>query len=254
MKNRRLLYSADVIGRILRILDENSHLKKTNLAGKAGLNHGVLMKYVNFLNTLKLINVTTSDKVESISISKAGKQMLTLLEGNGSESLNIAQPDAAANSDDYSRVMYREENGKAAGQQSYGALRKGSSLSFRGSKEKRVMIVDDDEAILMTFETFLNPYGYRVKTFSDSVSALRHFTKQPAYSLAILDIRLPHMNGLQLYQSLKAINPSLQVIFVSSLDAAQELVTLVPGASHSQIMRKPINREQFLKVVKSTLA
>jgi CheY-like chemotaxis protein/predicted transcriptional regulator len=251
------LYSANVIVRILRILLESGSLRKTNLAGKAGINHAVLMKYLTFLKTLEWIDMTAnSGGSESIFVTSAGTQVLTLLERTSYEGARTEGSSLLPNSYDVPTHAFRvqtEMNHDSKGQQS--DIQRRNKLDFsRKGQGKNVMIVDDDETILMTYESFLVPNGYKVNTFSNAISALRHFTKNPSYyALAILDIRLPNMNGLQLYQSLKAINPSLQVIFVSSLDAAQELVTLIPGTSHSHIMRKPVNREHFVKVVRSII-
>jgi len=75
----------------------------------------------------------------------------------------------------------------------------------------------------------LNSQGYNVDTFTDSFQALKHFVKlnRPYYDLVILDIRMPGMNGIQLYQKLKLIDEDLRVIFVTALDAAKELISIL---------------------------
>jgi DNA-binding NarL/FixJ family response regulator len=53
-------------------------------------------------------------------------------------------------------------------------------------------------------------------------------TNASYFSLVITDIRMPGLNGIQLYQILKALCPNVKILFISALDAAQELVTSLP--------------------------
>jgi two-component system response regulator ChvI len=52
---------------------------------------------------------------------------------------------------------------------------------------------------------------------------------------------MPGLNGLQLYYRLKAINPNVKVLFVSALDAAEEMVSILPGVKIEDIIQKPVN-------------
>src|SRR5579884_1058318 len=120
---------------------------------------------------------------------------------------------------------------------------------------RNIMIVDDNEDMLLTFKAFLSSEQYSVDTFSDAEMALEHFERQGPcyYHLCILDIRMPYMNGLQLYQKLKSISHDVRIMFVSALDAAEELVSLLEINS-MDIMRKPLSKEKFVRCVKEHLA
>lgn len=117
-------------------------------------------------------------------------------------------------------------------------------------------MVDDEEDILYTFRTGLASEGYNVETFVDPIEALTHFTKaNPSYyKLAILDIRMPGLNGLQLYYRLKAINRNIKILFVSALDAVPELVSILPDVKTSDdIIKKPVSLDNFINSVKSKI-
>jgi DNA-binding response OmpR family regulator len=64
---------------------------------------------------------------------------------------------------------------------------------------------------------------------------------------------MPGINGLQLFQVLKSINKDLKVLFISALDAAEELTSILPGICIDDIIRKPISKDQFIGKVTTLL-
>jgi two-component system, OmpR family, response regulator ChvI len=62
------------------------------------------------------------------------------------------------------------------------------------------------------------------------MEALKHFakTKPSYYNLVVMDIRMPEMNGLQLYYGSRAMNTSTKFVFVSALDVKEKLATVLP--------------------------
>ncbi|HET7389882.1 MAG TPA: response regulator, partial [Nitrososphaeraceae archaeon] len=71
--------------------------------------------------------------------------------------------------------------------------------------------------------------------------------------LIVMDIRMPRLNGLQLYYRLKAINPNVKILFLSALDASGELISILPGVSHNDIIRKPVDEEHFVSAIRRVL-
>jgi two-component system response regulator ChvI len=118
-----------------------------------------------------------------------------------------------------------------------------------------IMLVDDEPDILLTYKTFLSSAGYNVDTFTDAREALTHFEHidPNTYNLVLVDIRMPNLNGIQLYYRLKAKNPDVKILFVSALDAAQEMISILPDMGFDDIIRKPVDIEQFLFKVKTAL-
>jgi two-component SAPR family response regulator len=68
--------------------------------------------------------------------------------------------------------------------------------------------------------------------------------------LVILDIRMKNLNGFQLHQQIKSIDPIIKVLFVTALDILNESSSIVPGISKDQIMRKPVDKKIFTNTVK----
>jgi CheY-like chemotaxis protein len=58
----------------------------------------------------------------------------------------------------------------------------------------------------------------------------------------VMDIMMPGLNGLQLYYRSKAMNPDIKVLFVSALDAADEMVSILPGVKVEDVIQKPANQ------------
>jgi two-component system, OmpR family, response regulator ChvI len=119
-----------------------------------------------------------------------------------------------------------------------------------------ILLVDDDQDILYTYEAFLDEEElYHVVTFTDPQEALLHFAQlDPHYfALIILDIRMPRFNGLQLYYKLKAIDKDVKVIFLSALEATEEIMSIFPTLQSKDIIRKPIEKVQFVNRINTLL-
>ena len=122
-------------------------------------------------------------------------------------------------------------------------------------QKPNIMIVDDESDALLTYEAFLASEGYHVDAFTDPQEALKCFaTKTPSYyDLIVMDIRMPRINGLQLYNRLKAMNIPVKILFMSALDASEELISILPGTSHNDIIRKPVDEEHFVSTIRRVL-
>jgi two-component system response regulator ChvI len=130
------------------------------------------------------------------------------------------------------------------------------SLIRNSSSSGNILLVDDDPDILLTFKSFLEVEGYKVDALNNSEDALKHFSQREAsyYDLVLLDIRMPRLNGLQLFYRMKSIDMDTKIIFVSALEAAEELISLLPGIkSDKNIIKKPIGKEPFLEKINSMI-
>jgi len=62
------------------------------------------------------------------------------------------------------------------------------------------------------------------------------------------------LNGFQLHQQIKAIDPTIKILFVTALDILDELLSIFPGITKGQIMRKPVDKKIFTNTVKNFLS
>jgi CheY-like chemotaxis protein len=120
-----------------------------------------------------------------------------------------------------------------------------------------IMVVDDEPDTLFTHKYLLSAEGYNVQAFTDPQEALKHFVQLPDpssyYQLVLLDIRMPRLNGLQLFYRIKAISPATKIMFVSALDIAEELTSILPDITYDHIMKKPMKREDFISKINSVV-
>jgi CheY-like chemotaxis protein len=120
----------------------------------------------------------------------------------------------------------------------------------------KIMLVEDEADVLLTYKKFLDSESYNVDAFTNPYDALQSFIEKNGryYDLLVLDIRMPGINGLQLYRQLKAIDKSVKILFISALDAAEEAVSVLGDVDSSNIVRKPISKEDFVKKVKEVFS
>jgi len=118
-----------------------------------------------------------------------------------------------------------------------------------------ILLIDDDEDILFVFNSIISSEGYNVTSFSSSSNALVHFSEKNPYfyHLVIMDIRMPELNGIKLYSQLKVLNPDIKVLFLSALNALDEVLCIFPEIKHSEIIRKPIEPDALLCIIRSIL-
>lgn len=113
-----------------------------------------------------------------------------------------------------------------------------------------IALVDDDRNILASVSIALESEGYRVQTYTDGASALDGLKTNPP-DLAILDIKMPRMDGMELLRRLRQ-RSELPVIFLTSKDEEiDELFGLKMGAD--DFIRKPFSQRLLIERVRAVL-
>ena len=119
------------------------------------------------------------------------------------------------------------------------------------TKQARILIVDDDETIRKSITTVLEEKGYFAETAENGQAAIRESEKR-VYNLALIDIRLPDMDGVQLLTSLKETSPKMVKIIITGYPSLQNAVEAVNKGADGYIV-KPIKMGELLAMIKEHL-
>jgi two-component system response regulator ChvI len=116
--------------------------------------------------------------------------------------------------------------------------------------KQTIALVDDDRNILTSVQMTLEQEGFTVRTFTDGESALQSLNARPV-DLAVLDIKMPRMDGMELLQRLRA-RSAMPVIFLTSKDEeVDELMALRLGAD--DYITKPFSQRLLIERIRALL-
>src|SRR5574339_363469 len=129
-------------------------------------------------------------------------------------------------------------------------IRKFVINSMKSSRTPKILLIDDEVDDLFVLEKFLIHAGFDVKSFSSPREALRNYANEDphSYDLVISDIRMPEINGFQLYHKLRLINDNVKIIFATCLEIVDEILTLIPELGQEQLIQKPVEKEKFIEI------
>jgi DNA-binding response OmpR family regulator len=112
---------------------------------------------------------------------------------------------------------------------------------------KRILVVDDEPDVCFGLETVLDEKGFVVDSYEDPFLALKGF-KAHLYDLVLLDIRMPELNGFDLYREIKRLDKKVKVCFLTAGEmyygAYSDIFSSLP-ANH--FIRKPIDNKELIK-------
>jgi DNA-binding NtrC family response regulator len=111
---------------------------------------------------------------------------------------------------------------------------------------RRILVIDDDKDILLTFRTCMERLGWEIDLYDDPVKALSDF-KPGYYDRVLTDIRMPKLNGFELVDRLKALQKSLEVCFITAFEGYYlALKDIYPRLDAKCFIRKPIGCEDLV--------
>jgi two-component system response regulator ChvI len=114
-----------------------------------------------------------------------------------------------------------------------------------------IVLVDDDRNILTSVQIALEAEGFQVRTYPDGDEALRALT-QKAADLAVFDIKMPRLNGMELLQRLRQSGVTMPVIFLTSKDEeVDEIMGLRMGAD--DYIKKPFSQRLLIERIRALL-
>src|ERR687885_2949110 len=119
--------------------------------------------------------------------------------------------------------------------------------------KKRILLVDDEQDIAFTFSIGLEDNGFAVDTFNDPQEALSNF-KAGLYDLLLIDVKMPKMNGFELYREIEKIDNKPKICFITAFEVYyKSLRELFPTVKVDCYIKKPITTDDLVQRIKSEL-
>ena len=124
---------------------------------------------------------------------------------------------------------------------------------MRSSRRLHILLVDDDESLLVPFTAMLERLGHAVSSQSQSLNGLRAFSDEPdEFDLAILDLDMPDLTGLELGQRFRRIRPGFPVMVYSGpVDSSTSERIAAEGMDH--VVLEPKTADQLEVAVRAAL-
>jgi DNA-binding response OmpR family regulator len=123
------------------------------------------------------------------------------------------------------------------------------------SERNRILVVDDESDLTLFYRMSLEYHGFEVEAFNDPSQALSNF-KTDYYDLIILDIKMPNMDGFELYKEIKEKDPNVRACFLTASELyykefrSREYSTL----DKELFIRKPIENEELIQEIKRLIS
>jgi DNA-binding response OmpR family regulator len=120
---------------------------------------------------------------------------------------------------------------------------------------KRILLVDDEPDITYTIKKVLENKGFVVDSYNDPTLALSNF-KLGLYDLLLLDIRMPKMDGFELYQKMKEIDSNVKICFLTASELFYEeyrRLDAYPTLDKEYFIQKPIRTEELIRQLNEIL-
>ncbi len=131
----------------------------------------------------------------------------------------------------------------------------GSGFVETVQQQKRILIIDDEPDITMTLRAVLDQNGFTTDSYTDPVAAHQSF-RDGMYDLVLLDIRMPVIDGFQLYQKIKSTDNRVKICFLTASEFFYEQIRTEQGSSglaQVPFLRKPIEMKDLVNATKKLL-
>jgi len=118
-------------------------------------------------------------------------------------------------------------------------------------RKASILIVDDDRTILQTLKAILESKGYITDTAETGGEAIEK-SESKFFNLALLDVRLPDMEGTKLLTEMKDTHPTMVKIMITGHASLENAVESLNLGAHAYLM-KPVKPEELLKTIEEKL-
>ena len=117
-----------------------------------------------------------------------------------------------------------------------------------------IIVIDDDIGTALFFKICLEDEGYQVNIYNDPNSLLEEF-EPGIYDLLITDIRMPRINGFELASRIRIMDSKIKICLATAFEEYYEsIIKTYSNLSFNCIIRKPINKDKFLEIIKNRLS
>ena len=124
------------------------------------------------------------------------------------------------------------------------------------SNNKRVLVIDDEPDITLMLKKVLEDNGFKVDSFNEPIMVLQNF-KSGLYDLLILDIKMPSINGFELYLKLREKDQQVKVCFLTALTELRDYEAyrkeVFPKWGERYFVAKPIENEELIRRVNAII-
>ena len=117
---------------------------------------------------------------------------------------------------------------------------------------KKILLVDDEPDIIDSLKIGLEDNGFAVDTYTDSALALSDF-KTDVYDLVLLDVKMPKMNGFELFEKLREKDSKVNVCFITAHEVYYESLREIFPDMNCDCYVKPINIDDLVRRVKAQI-
>ncbi|HUK29266.1 MAG TPA: response regulator [Candidatus Acidoferrales bacterium] len=118
--------------------------------------------------------------------------------------------------------------------------------------KKRILVIDDDEAIREPMKKILELEGYHVDTAKNGEEAIEH-SKTNFYNLALIDIRLPDIEGTQLLTAMRDTVPKMVKIILTGYPSVNNAIDAVNKGADGYVTKPVTDIDSFLQKIKELL-
>ena len=115
----------------------------------------------------------------------------------------------------------------------------------------RILIIDDDENIRKVLQAILEDEGYIVETVDTAKKGIKK-SEKAFYNLALIDVRLPDTEGIELLSKLRNTKPKMRKIIVTGYPTLQNAISAVNKGADAYVM-KPFEVEKILQTIQEQL-
>jgi len=134
-----------------------------------------------------------------------------------------------------------------------GNLSLSQDFQVENNNYPRILIVDNDNDAIIFFKTCLQDIGFCVTAFNNPFKALSNY-KPRYYDLIIIDVRMPRMNGFELFEKIKKLDTNARVCFITAFEEYySSLKEQYPNLDADCFISKPVSAEDLIKLVKSKI-